>query len=66
MIVVAIIGLLAAIAIPNFIRARTTSQAMLASTTYVRWMGPNSSGRWNKGSYPMPLPKLLRSHPTSN
>ena len=46
MIVVAIIGLLAAIAIPNFIKARTTSQQNGASITSSRSTGRNSSGPW--------------------
>ena len=50
MIVVAIIGLLAAIAIPNFVRARTTAQPrMPASIICARSTGAKlSSGRWNK------------------
>jgi len=43
MIVVAIIGLLAAIAIPNFVRARTTSQQkrLHQQPAPDRWSGPD-------------------------
>ena len=57
MIVVAIIGLLAAIAIPNFVRARTTSRSGTpASTTSVRSTAPFSNGRWRKDLKPARLP----------
>ena len=58
MIVVAIIGLLAAIAIPNFVKARATSQMpMPALTTCARLTPPRMNSRWNKAKRPvMPLP----------
>ena len=49
MIVVAIIGLLAAIAIPNWVRARTSRRPMPASTTCDKSSGPRSSGLWTTG-----------------
>ncbi len=48
MIVVAIIGLLAAIAIPNFVRARQTARPTLASTISARLMRPHSNGLWKQ------------------
>ena len=54
MIVVAIIGLLAAIAIPNFVSARQTSQQMPASTTSVRSTARFSNMPWK------PKPPLLQ------
>jgi prepilin-type N-terminal cleavage/methylation domain-containing protein len=47
MIVVAVIGLLSAIAIPNFVRVRPP-RAMPVSTTCASLTTPNSNGRWNK------------------
>ena len=48
MIVVAIIGLLAAIAIPNFVRLAPPRRRMPASTTCARLTAPSSNGRWKK------------------
>ena len=59
MIVVAIIGLLAAIAIPNFVKARATSQPMPASTTCARLTPPRMNSRWKKAKRPVtpsPIP----------
>jgi len=55
MIVVAIIGLLAAIAIPNFLKARATSQQKPASTICGRLMPPHRSGRWKRARHRQPL-----------
>jgi prepilin-type N-terminal cleavage/methylation domain-containing protein len=57
MIVVAIIGLLAAIAIPNFVKARETS---------VRLMARFSNGRWKPKQPLMPLVLLAISCLTSS
>jgi len=56
MIVVAIIGLLAAIAIPNFVRARTTSQQNACINNLRLIDGASSNGRWS--SVKAPLPRL--------
>ena len=53
MIVVAIIALLAAIAIPNLLRARMTSNDALAKATLRAWStAAESYGTANNGAYP--------------
>lgn len=49
MIVVAIIGLLAAIAIPNFVRARLRAQQTVCINNLRQIDAPNNNGRWNFG-----------------
>ena len=50
MIVVAIIGLLAAIAIPNFVNARQQAQANACINNLVKIdAGAQTSSRWNAG-----------------
>ena len=64
MIVVAIIGLLAAIAIPNFVRARTTSQ-MNACINNLRLID-SACQQWaleqHQGSTAVPLPADLQPY----
>ena len=50
MIVVAIIGLLAAIAIPNFVRARATSQNNACINNLRQIDGAASNGRWKQAN----------------
>jgi len=61
MIVVAIIALLAAIAIPNLLRARMTSNDSLAKAT-LRAMSTaaESYGTANQGNYPVGITPLVR------
>ena len=58
MIVVAIIGLLAAIAIPNFVKARATSQANACINNMRQIDGAASNGRWKKAK-PLVAPSAI-------
>ena len=71
MIVVAIIGLLAAIAIPNFIQARTTAQrnACIANLKQIQgtvqvWAIDNTAAAADTPTQAQLIPAYLRSMPT--
>jgi len=53
MIVVAIIGLLAAIAIPNFVKARATSQMNACINNLRQMTPPRMNSRWKKAKRPV-------------
>ena len=52
MIVVAIIGLLAAIAIPNFVKARSSSQANACINNLRQIDAAATNSRWNRAKRP--------------
>ena len=57
LVILAVLGIIAAVSVPNFIKARSTSQSAAIVNNLRQLDGESRSGPWNTTNPPMPCPR---------